>query len=366
MDAEDRALYGNEMFLFVGPPATGKTMIIKVVNKIYDHELMMQACPVTKDFQPKLNTAPDSITLEALTHHLARTYKRYHKFSFEGKDKFYIHCSLTFLSQELGVLLRKHTEDVINVINQAYDADKITRITKGAGSDEIRNVCLSMLAGTTPGFVKEALDHNMFDTGFTSRFIVLYENGPRFYREHPGYTPEQLQGKLDITNHLAKCVTNEFGEVTMSKECAAWKKEYYESGQFAADRPNHDQTLNNYYGRKHSHWKKLMQIMHFSEEYSGREISLATAKRALNALNRAEDKMHLAFTSIGRNRLHQVMQQILVVIQQKTPGGGIFRSTLIRQFSKDLGIQEIAECLDSLEQGKQVTRTNDVYKMVKV
>jgi hypothetical protein len=264
MDEEPRQLYANQYVLFCGPPATGKTMIIAVNASFLRHtEFTMFKDGNNMEIQQKIPTAPDSITLEALTQKLSGYYQRHLKYKKEdGSSALYVHSSLQFLCEELGVLLRKHTDDMINVLIQGYDSRQLERVTKWSGSDAVKNICLGILAGTTPKWVSDGIKFGMFDTGFLSRFITIYEPKPRFYREHPGFNAEQRVAWQEIFDHIKK-VSEEFGQCKLSTEAAAWKKEYYESGGLVRDRVNLDATLDHYYGRKHANWKKMCMILHF-------------------------------------------------------------------------------------------------------
>lgn len=366
LDEEPRQCFPNMYILLIGPPATGKSLTIAAVGELLRHGMLHEVNPITKQLQPKIPVAPDSTTLEALTQALSKEHQRRHPYTGpDGKDLAYVHCSLQFLAEELGVLLKKHTEDMVNVLIQGYDARQLERKTKNSGNDIVKNICLGMLGGTTPTFMRNAFDERLIGEGFSSRFVMLYESGPRFLREHPGFSAEQRLGWTDIFMHLAKRTTVEFGPCRLTPEAAEWRKQYYESGQLQLTRLNHDISLDHYYSRKNFLWKKLSIILHFSEAYEGRDIGLPTVLRALNVLNAAEKNMHLAFTSIARNQLYNIQQQLLRTIEQHTPTGGIHHMNLFRQFTKDVDAQQFNDCIATLLATGQIINKSSVYTAVK-
>lgn len=367
LDEEPRLCFPNMYILFVGPPACGKSLTIAAVADVLRKPQLVLVEPTTKKLISTIPVAPDSITLEGLTRQLVSDHVRFHPFKRDdGKDGLYPHCSLQFLCEELGVLLRQHTKDMVNVLIQGYDARHLERATKGAGTDAVKNICLGMLAGTTPDFLRDAAVDKLIGVGFISRFIVIYESGPRFLRDHPGFSEEQRKAWLDIFTHIKDKVVKEYGAFKFSAEAEEWKKNYYESGQLIVHRANHDITLDHYYSRKHLLWKKLCIILHCSEEYTDRVIQLPTVIRALRVLNAGENNMHLAFTSIGKNSLFNIQLQMLRTIELHTnANNGIFKTHLFRLYNKDLTSVEFQNCVTTLLSTGQVTITNDVIKAVK-
>ena len=74
--------------------------------------------------------------------------------------------------------------------------------SKHQGSDDITNICVTMLGGTTPSFIREAFSDKIISQGFTSRVIVVFGHAPRFFRQFPGLTDQQRQCRKDIVDTL--------------------------------------------------------------------------------------------------------------------------------------------------------------------
>lgn len=365
MFEEPRQLYPGQFILFIGPPATGKTMSVVPVAEIIKHPRLSS----TNEFSQVQNSipfAPDSITLEALTQDLATSCVRIHKYKNEkGEEKKYVHSSICLLVEELGVLLRKDMHDFINVLTQGYDARSIHRKTKGSGEDNIQNVCFNLIAGATPKFMKDSFDAKLIGEGFASRFILVYEAGPRFLRSFPGFNDDQRKAYKDVFLHVEK-LTKVFGELKFSPESDAFFKEEYESGRLTTQRANTDVRLDYYYGRKKVHWLKMCMVKHFSEpENIGKNIiELPTIKSALEVFAPLEPNMHKALASASKNTLDDVVSQMKNVIKQ-SGNLGISGSRFKMIFYSQVTTAEQEECLKFLIETGQIYRAGKNLVAVK-
>ena len=106
------------------------------------------------------------------------------------------HHSICFMIEELGVLFRKNSEDMVNMLNQFYDARSYHYRSKHQGDDHITNLCVTLLGGTTPSFIREAFSDKIISQGFTSRVIVVFGHAPRFFKQFPGLS----DGTSNCTN----------------------------------------------------------------------------------------------------------------------------------------------------------------------
>lgn len=355
MYEDPRQLYANLYILFIGPPATGKTMSIVPVSEIIKNPRLS----IANEFQqltPIIPYSPDSITLEALTKDLASPHcVRVFKYKNDkGEDKKYASSPISILAEELSVLLRKDTSDFINVLTQGYDSRSIHRKTKNSGEDNIQNVCINLLAGTTPKFMLDSFNDKLISEGFASRFILIYESSPRFLRTFPGFIAEQKVAYRDIFFHVEQ-LTKQYGEVRLSEEAEIYFKEVYESGKLTRDRINNDSRLDYYYGRKKVHWLKLAMVIHFSEpenlgKYIIEKVSLETA---LVAINKIEPNMHRALASSSRNVLDDIVSQMIRTINQHGKEGmGIPRFHMI--FNSQTTAAERIECINFMVETGQI------------
>ena len=157
---DSMSIYPNIFTLLVGPPAAGKSRVISQVTDIIKSEKLMEFDNEKNDMVPMYPYGADTTTQESLLRYMRDDCMR--KFTVPDtrlggsalKNK--SHHSICFMIEELGVLFRKNSEDMVNMLNQFYDSRSYHYKSKHQGSDDITNICVTMLGGTTPSFIREA------------------------------------------------------------------------------------------------------------------------------------------------------------------------------------------------------------------
>jgi energy-coupling factor transporter ATP-binding protein EcfA2 len=367
------AIFPNIFVLLVGPPASGKSRVISQIADIIKCERLMEPNKEKNTMVPMYPYGADTTTQESLLRMMSKECLRTFKVPDErlGGDakKNRSHFSICFMIEELGVLFRKNSEDMVNMLNQFYDARSYHYKSKHQGEDRISNICVTLIGGTTPMFIREAFSDKIISQGFTSRVIVVYGHEPRFYRQFPGLTDKQQKCREDLIEFLYK-IHKVAGEVRLSKEAQEWHKELYESGNLINKRVNRDPRLDNYYGRKNVHLLKTAMLVHFADNMS-MEVSLEDMKRAKKLLTITEHKMHEAFNTIGRNPIGEITKHILRYIIDSE--SGVRYKKLWLNFVSDITKQELDQVLEFLVTTEQVennggwfrSMVDDVYGTMK-
>jgi hypothetical protein len=361
----ERPLFPNLYVLLVGPPACGKTQLIKPVTEILTfhkmrdrHKQYGSLSPLTDllssdsetDIKDTLDKADnklsssaqgsflqqkrhkeiplifpvsaDSITYEALIMDHASSV-RFHPVpeTLDGdiygkfiKGKRYKHCSLNFLLEEVSTLFRKRTLDVCKYLLKAFDCGEYVHKTKTGGIDLVTNMCLNILGGTTPDFLLKSLDDDLINDGFTSRCIIVYEHQKRFEKfDSSKLTSEQLEAKTELIKHIFN-LHKVFGNVTYTPDAYEYFSKYVEEVLPNARR-NPSSKMAYYYGRKPLHLKKIAMAIHFSKTSSSMVIERESCEDAVALLNKLEEKMHLGLGVGGRTPISQCAAAIKGVIK---------------------------------------------------
>ena len=365
------SIFLNQFVVLIGPPACGKSRIIKNVKALCENEKNKRAILNMKTQQVVMMTnaitcTPDNITFEGLFEFLAKPDRidamLIPTIDKDGnaKEMAYSHNSATACLEELGVMFTKNAEDVASVLCQAYDAGGLFRWTKTQGKDIIVNVCVNFLAGTTTDAIRRMMASKVVEEGFSTRVIFVYADRPRFYRFSSPTKPEQQQAFNEVLDHVHYLATELKGEAKLSPETIVFMTEYYESRKLLEhERVNHDTKLNGYYGRKKMHWIKLSAIVHFSENKGSMVIELESAKKALEILNKTEREMHLSFRDSGRNEQHELASEIVSYVKNN---GETSYKKLFFNFFKDGSKQSFDETLTFLEITDQLMKTSSGYK----
>lgn len=361
------ALYPNLFTFLVGPPATGKSRVISQVGLIFKGAGMRWMNPNTNPAQEedRFPLGADRITKEKLALELAKVPKIIFRENSKGIRVPYLSSPRYFILEELGTLLGKNAEDIVNVLNQLYDSRDYTAQTKGQGDDYVKNVCVSILAGTTPNAIQKSFSDEVMSQGFTSRIILVHAPGPRFWREFPGLDDGQKEHIKAITDHV-KLLHDKpvFGQVRLSPEAEEFHKELYESGKLYNERLNTDFRLDDYYGRKKVHWLKLAMAIHFADN-TDNTIQLSSLVAALDVLNATEPTMHRCYTSAGVNSPMALAESVYRRVHQEGETGLSFSKLLMHFYVSNTPKDMLMSTLELLVttgrvKANRIIATNDV------
>ena len=301
--------------------------------------------------------APSATTYEALVQAMARSIRRINYSEYDervGKEMMKIcsHSSLAFSLQELGSLFRKHANDLVNFLQEAYDCtDEYTYVTKTQGKDRIRKCCLNMLAGTTPEFMQTTFNDGLLNQGFTSRAFFIYAQKNRksvFFV--PELTKEQTEARDKIKAHV-KNLSTLYGQVKIDADTANFLQEWWtEFESNPQRRVNKSRKLEAYYSRMNIHVMKVAMAIHFGESLD-MTIPRETFERAIDVLRKEEKTMHLALTMEAGNPLSDASSKILNYMRAN--GQKTFEELHV-EFWDTVRREELTEILEFCQETHQV------------
>jgi len=358
---EDQPLFPNLYIVLIGPPACGKGLVIQPVNRIITHwprkDSDIGREPAPGEEIPRLiPTGPDKITPECLFQEMSKCMRR---FAFEAPNaetKIYGHSSMAFILEELNALFKRNMEDIPKFLLKAYDCGEYQYKTKHQGNDLIRNMCLNFLAAGTPAILKDAAKYNIFDDGFTSRTIFIFEREPRYYSyELPIRTADQIKAFQELLPWI-KQLSGLFGEIRYSEECKQFLRDTCEREHktlIASAGPK----MQSYLGRRGVTIKKIAAALHFSESLS-LDIPVERFQEAVEFLRPIENNMQGGFSVVGRNELHPFAQQIVTHCKFSD---GCSTAQLLAAFGADLSYDELGKVLTSLVMAEMLTVKDSRY-----
>lgn len=383
LGSENKPLFPNIYVMLVGRAGIGKGIVIKPVSKILKHhrksairqqeeqqanrektelekavdELQGSILDTTIKAKKReaddmlIPIAPDATTYEALCASLAGAFRAINYVKPDGKKGVYGHSSLAFTSEEAGALFRKKTEDVVNLLLQAYDCGDYSKETKTQGNDYIKRCCLNFLAGTTPDFMQQIFNDDLINQGFSSRtFFIFAINNRKYVWQTGEETEEQKQCEKDLIAHVLS-LSKLYGQMSFSPEADAYLKQWWEREQvdnLVSWRKNASNKLDAYYARKDNHMKKMCMIIHCSElkvdhtnlAATDMVIKLDTVLRTKLVLEEAEANMHYALQLSSNNPLAPVTRKVIKHLEGLKQSGADLVD-LLREFWDDLPTGEM-------------------------
>jgi len=357
---EDKPLFPNLYMVFIGPPACGKGLVIEPVNKLITYwpkkETDLDREPAPGEEIPKLiTTGPDKITPESLYQEMSKSIRRF-DYTADGKQKIYCHSSMAFVLEEMNALFRRNMDEVPKFMLKAFDCGDYSYKTKHQGNDMIRKMCMNFLAAGTPAILKEAADYHIFDDGFTSRTIFIFEREPRYYSyELPERSDDQVKAFRELLPWI-KSLAGLFGRINYSDEAK----------QFLIDTCDRDHKalvakagpkMQSYLGRRGVMIKKIAAALHFSESLS-LDIPVERFAEAIEFLKPLEANMQGGFSVVGRNELHPYSNMIRNHLKFAS---GASTAELLSIFASDLSAEELNEVLTGLVMAEQVDIRGSKY-----
>ena len=288
---------------------------------------------------PRLNVLPNKTTAEAIIGRL--------------KNKPGEPAVGYLAADELSTFLNRRSYDagIAELLIPLYDCkNRFEYETKIRGKETLEHVCLSILAGSTVEWIRNAIPPDAIGGGLTSRMIFVFVEKPpppvaiTSFDETKIHLMDKLPKELETIRLLS-------GAVTLTPE--AWdyySKEYnrfYDKSEFY-NMP----TLSGYASRRSVHMLKL-SILFAAPEAIGCIVvhprHLDGAKTLLEQVERSMPKVLMLITA---NEKGHVIDLVLSLIGKN---GGIKRADLIHAMAHRIDMIELDRMLETLTHSNQIS-----------
>jgi hypothetical protein len=348
-------LFVNLFVILVGRPALGKGLVLTTNAKILkslkatDKQRAYIKTPGGgKEPANRFAVGADCATFQQILIEMAESRMGMMVPDPKNPDKMKpdSHMSLAFILEELSSLFRRHQDEVVKFLLRAYDANEYEYKTKHDAPVILRQLCMNLLAGTQMGFLQEAHQYGIFDQGFSSRVIWVFETDRRFTKFHIEGSDQELKAQAEkvLLEHIEH-LSHLYGKLTYSQEVYEFLEHWYINDN-AEKEVTSGPRMEGYYGRKKVHVLKIAAAIHFSYSYD-MEISLEDVKQALAFLNELEPRMSAGLNVIGRNKLAPYGREIMSMIEAAKDKGLDFR-VIVSAMSSSLTVTETETALEEL------------------
>ena len=348
-----RPLFCNSYVLLVGPPAIGKGTSMREARQLLHYALRLspEGKPIlNRDREPYalFHSLPDTTTFESLVWDMAECTNAY----IRKDGSIYSHASAYFLLEELSSLFRKNkSEDVSRLLLNLYDCTEYEYKTRTKGKAHIRNGCLSLLAGTTLDFVRQAESAGLLGEGLFSRMFIVYADEPRHVKfNYSDLSKEQLQAQKDLREYLKKLSTL-YGQIHVPPDVIKWQEDWWQE-EYKRLRAYNDDKLMNFFGRRKLQVYKLAAALHYSE-FTDPEIPLPTWTRAADIARGLEINVIKIARRTGKNEAFSIQEQCLKFIAQQPRT----HAEVVNYLAPNMGFQEITNLLAALQLGEKIVQT---------
>lgn len=352
-------IFPNQYIILVAPPGTGKSITsvahefltwFKEGGIINDGRDTENANNPTKLLFP---CSANSTTFEKFVETLSANRQ------IVRAKPTYIHCSTAFVLDELTSLFKKESEAMMSLLLSGWVCvGEFEHTTIKRGCNYVKNMCVNMIAGTQPDTFTKLREKDIITSGLSRRLICIWESKSRvrhFLR--PTFTPEQLNARGAILSHLLQ-LARLYGPCTYTPEAMEYVQNHFaDAGRWIL---NKSPYLANYYSTKNEHFHKIAMAFHFGESTS-MTIGLPTCVKAIDFLERIEQKMHLCYAPKAQTDVADSKDDIIALISTL---GSATTSDIYTHFYKKLTFIQLQEAISDLvasnmvkiEKGRYVTK----------
>lgn len=264
-------------------------------------------------------------------------------------------AAITILASEFSVFFGKSVIDqsLIHVLTDIWDcAEYWSYTTVTRGEKLIRNLYVTMLAGTTPEWIKSSLPEDSVGGGFASRMLLIYrtESG-KTRRAFPEMSKEAIAARQRCVNDL-KSINNMMGEMRMTREA----KQYFSNWYSLQDHKDVPASMRGYFSRKGDYILKLSMI--FSASFNdSMVIDVEHMAAAVAILEENEIDMEVALAKLAQTDAGKKIQKVYDYIAKS---GSILHSQLVRSTRHFCTPEELFSCLTSLLASEEIKKQTNV------
>lgn len=354
-----REVFLNVFIALVGRPGVGKSFVLSEIRNILRQIRDPERGTVIENRAmvpaPAFNIGPDTVTFEAMIADMCRLSK-----AFKLDGRMHAQAPYLLLLSELNSFIREYNEQIPKALLKFFDCEDYDYLTKGGGMETVKRSAVTIIGGATMDFIHDAYKKNIFDNGFSSRFLWIFDNQKRPSSfEVCELSAEQLASRQAVID-WCKALYKVAGKLSYDNDTKAylehWKDKVHEPAEEQAP-----EYMQHYMARKPIYLRKLAGCIHFS-----RNMDLTLTRQdfddALALLSRIETGL-VAFTTVGRNPMAAVQRKLLATLKQHKEGldeGGI----MCRHMS-DLNLEELRQCIEVMKLTGQISvkivKNKDTY-----
>jgi len=326
-------LFPNPWVILLAPPGRGyKTSTINMAVNI-----LKAACPEAR-------VLSDRITPEAITQALSEPKTPKEMIRIGPRD-----ATGLIKAPELSVFFGKqqYNASLISLITDLYDYRETWRSeTIARGRDILRNVCISIIGGSTPAWLQSMLPHDAFTGGFMSRFILV-EMPPTYYKRVAFPVEPDKKEWGELVNRLSM-IGRIRGEMTWADEVARRRyRDMYESYV-----PTGDEQIDAYRERETEQILRIAMLIALTNDRM--TVSVEDLNTANNLIRLLERETSPRIERLGTHPRMELVQRICDILRMH---GELSEADLLRMVYRSLtyGEAQFYEALGILRKTGMIT-----------
>jgi hypothetical protein len=318
-------LYPNFYIILVSPPGIAKkgTVMNKGVN------LLLKCCDHIKDpnmrLAKKFKIIRNKSTMEKMANMMLPEKKMYPLFAAgnkplldeSGKRVFYHPTSESFIIlPELENMLgrQEYNRGMTGFLMDIYDTlDEWDVSTMSRGTEKLKNLCTTILGGTTPMGLKKSVSEVALEDGFLCRSTLIFQARSTRRYSMPkivtgGPTPKDMEERLAFIAEYART------EYILSPEAMKFYDKWYNN--FMDELENKAEHAYAF-SRKDIQVLKLALIIKASQYDLDKTISIEDIKDAINIMEKTSLSYSTLFSSVDGNAFMSKIDKVADYIRRR-------------------------------------------------
>jgi hypothetical protein len=330
-------IHPNLYIVLVGTPGTKKTTAMSISKEIIRDigDIPYSAECITKQALCKEMAEQCVKTFSDKTGEIV-TYTPYSIFATE-------------LSHFLGMGTAKEMIDFLTTI---YDERFYTTKTKNKGNDIIVGPYITMLACTTPDWIRGWMREDVITGGFSRRALFVYYNGSRERIPIPEVTQEMLEARARCIK-WGKSLVNIQGNFDITPDALEFYKDWYKKLEIPQD------FTGGYFESKHVQMLKSAMLIALSESHD-LVLRIEHIQLALAQLGYVEANMRKVFEGVGRNELNAIASKILEIVEAS--GGHMPEKQLNLMMYREANAEELSKVMVHLRTTERIILLQETVK----
>lgn len=334
-------LYPNHYIVLVGPPAVKKTTAIN-----FGVDLLKLI--------PEINIGPSSVTWQYLVDILVQIQTASPEEMAKTGQVMKESAPILLPASEFGTLIDFEDRNAINFFTDCWDSPAtFNKGTRMMGDQILNGPCPSIMAGTTPQWIKDNIKGATRGGGFISRCIMPYANRPRRTIAYPSqHVAVDHSENLSRLAHDLSCISTLRGNYRMTPEAMKIGTEWHRDTNEANYNKGTVDDSDNWANRRYSHVHKLAMILAASR----RDELLITKDDFEEAVRRVEEvhnDFNLVFALLDQRKETKGAREIENYLLGKEK---VLYSVLVSDMRTKFTKREIADAVDVLIASKLVTK----------
>jgi hypothetical protein len=256
--------------------------------------------------------------------------------------------SAILYSTELAAFLGG-SDWMIPFLCAAWDQGEYDYETKNSGNSIVKNMCVSLMAGCVPDFIrnlnKTGKPETAISGGFTARAIFVFASDKSKSIVWPqGFasTPEGKQLHADLVHDLEQIVTLK-GEYKWEPRAKFMFENFYRKVKIEDDDTD---VIRNFKARQNIHVLKVAMCLSAAsrDDLILDEYSVSTAIKLVQSVF---DTLNITFRGVGESSLAEAMNRIMTYMERK---GVCSRQSLVRDNYRHVTTDDLDRIIITLKQ----------------